>query len=74
MCNIADVANSADIIVNGYAFTKANNYIKVLNLNNPEKAAVIGERNDIIETSMDDIEMAIVLDYYNKNRKYLEDV
>lgn len=74
MCNIADVANSADIIVNGYAFTKANNYIKVLNLNNPEKAAVIGERNDIIETSMDDIEMAIVLDYYNKNRKYLENV
>lgn len=74
MCNIADVANSADIIVNGYAFTKANKYIKVLNLNNPEKAAVIGERNDIIETSMDDIEMAIVLDYYNKNRKYLENV
>lgn len=74
MCNIADVANSADIIVNGYAFTKANNYIKVLNLNNPEKAAVIGEQNDIIETSMDDIEMAIVLDYYNKNRKYLENV
>lgn len=74
MCNIADVANSANIIVNGYAFTKANNYIKVLNLNNPEKAAVIGERNDIIETSMDDIEMAIVLDYYNKNRKYLENV
>ncbi len=74
MCNIADVANSADVIVNGYAFTKANNYIKVLNLNNPEKAAVIGEQNDIIETSMDDIEMAIVLDYYNKNRKYLENV
>lgn len=74
MCNIADVANSADIIVNGYAFTKDNKYIKVLNLNNPEKAAVIGERNDIIETSMDDIEMAIVLDYYNKNRKYLENV
>ena len=72
MCNIKEVADAAEVIVNGYAYTKDGNNVRVLNLNNPEKAAYLGEMGEVLETSMDDIELEIVLEYYQKNRKYME--
>lgn len=69
--DIKDVADKADMIINGYAFTKDNDYIRVLNLNHTNRAAVI-YKDEIIETNMDDIEEQIVSDYYKKNRKYME--
>ena len=39
MRNIREIADAADVIVNGYAYTKDGENIRVLNLNNPEKAA-----------------------------------
>lgn len=73
MCNILEVADAAELIVNGYAFTKTGNNIKVLNLNNPEKAAFLSQVGEVLETSMDDIELDIVLEYYQKNQKYMEE-
>lgn len=73
MCNILQVADNADVIVNGYAFTKEKNTIRVLNLNNPARASVLTLSGEVIETSMDDIEIQIILDYYQKNSKYMED-
>ncbi len=72
MCNIKEVADDAEVIVNGYAYTKDGNNVRVLNLNNPEKAAYLSEVGEVLETSMDDIELEIVLEYYQKNRKYME--
>lgn len=72
MCNILEVADAAEMIVNGYAYTKADDAVKILNLNKPEKAAYLSPEGDVFETSMDDIELEIVLDYYRKNRKYME--
>ena len=69
--DIKDVADKADMIINGYAFTKDNDYIRVLNLNHTNRAAVI-YKDEIVETNMDDIEEQIVSDYYKKNRKYME--
>ena len=51
MIDIHEIADNADMIVNGYAFTKCDGNIRVLNLNNVESAAVInakegGYRND----------------------------
>ena len=71
MNNIMEVADAAEIIVNGYAFTKDGNNIKVLNLNRPRKAAYISKSGEVLETSMDDIELDIVLDYYSRNQKYM---
>lgn len=73
MCNILEVADAAEVIVNGYAFTKAGKNVKVLNLNRPEKAAFLSQSGEVLETSMDDVEVDIVLDYYQKNRKYMEE-
>lgn len=73
MCNIMEIADAADMIVNGYAFTKDGENLRVLNLNNPEKAAYLSQNGDVLETSMDDIELDIVSEYYQKNRECLEE-
>ena len=73
MCNIIQVADAADIIVNGYAFTKAGNNIRILNLNKPDRAAFISRLGEVLETSMDDIELDIVQEYYKKNSKFIEE-
>lgn len=70
--DIKDIADKADMIINGYAFTRDGEYIRILNLEHVNHAAVIFN-NRIIETNMDDIEVRIVLDYYNNNKQFMED-
>lgn len=70
---IKEIADRADMIVDGYAFTRENNRIRILNLNNPDKALVISEDGKVLETTMDDIEISIVLDYWNSDREFMED-
>lgn len=59
--------------MNGYAFTRENGQIRVLNLNNLDKALVLSEDGKVLETTMDDIEIRIVLDYWNSDREFMED-
>ena len=73
MINVQDIADKADMIVNGYAFTKCELVYKVLNLNNTSKAMVISLDGEMLETTMDDIEVDIVKSIYNKDKEYLED-
>ena len=40
MPDIKTIADKADVIINGYAFTRNEDRIQVLNLNSPDKAAV----------------------------------
>ena len=70
---ITDIADRADMIVNGYAFTRDTKGYRILNLNQPDRAAVITCEGEALETSMDDIELQIALDYYAANRKFLEE-
>ena len=72
MIDFKTIADNADLIINGYAFTKSGDYIRFLNLNRLNKALVFDYNQEVIETSMDDIEIQIVFDYYNKNKKYME--
>ena len=67
------IADAADMIVNGYAFTRDPKGFRVLNLNQPDKAVVITEAGEVLETSMADIELQIALDYYTANRQFLEE-
>ena len=70
MDKIKEIADKADMIVNGYAFTRENDQIRILNPNNLDKALVDGK---VLETTMDDIEIRIVLDYWNSDREFMED-
>ena len=73
MDKIKEIADKADMIVNGYAFTRENDQIRILNLNNLDKALVIYADGKVLETTMDDIEIRIVLDYWNSDREFMED-
>lgn len=66
------IADNADMIVNGYSFSVKDGLIHVLNLNKPGKASVLKADGELLETSMDDIEVQIVREYLAKNRRFLE--
>ena len=57
MTDIEKIADKADLIVNGYAFTSEENKIKVLNLNFPDNAAVLNKDGKVVETNMKDIDV-----------------
>ena len=73
MLDIQAVADKADIIINGYAFTREQDQIHVLNLNSPDKAAVFSTDGQVLETTLDDIELSIASRYLQQNLKYMED-
>ena len=73
MLDIKAIADKADIIVNGYAFTLEGERIKVLNLNCPDKASVFSLDGEVLVTTMDDIELSIASRYLQQNLKYIED-
>ena len=73
MPDIKTIADEADIIINGYAFTRKDECIHVLNLNSPDKVVVFSASGEVLETTMDDIELSIASRYLQQNLKYMED-
>lgn len=71
MIDIEKIADGANMIVNGYAFTAKGEIVRVINLNNPASAAVIDAKDEIIETTMEDVELDIVADIYRRNKIYM---
>lgn len=55
MPDIKTIADNANIVVNGYAFTREEDGIHVLILNSPDKAVVFSEDGEVLETTMDDM-------------------
>lgn len=70
--DVKEIADKADMIINGYAFTKDEEYVRVLNLNCVNHAAAI-YNGKLVATNMDDIESQIVMDYYEQNKQFMED-
>ncbi len=73
MPDIKTIADNADVIINGYAFTRKDDCIQVLNLNCPDKAVVFSADGEVLETTMDDIELSIASRYLQQTQKYMED-
>ena len=67
------VSSDADMIVCGYAFTKTeDSNIRVLDLKEPHHALLMSPQGEILETTMNDVELSIVEGYWDKNQKYVE--
>lgn len=67
------VSSDADMIVCGYAFTKTeDSNIRVLDLKEPHHTLLMSLQGEILETTMNDVELSIVEGYWDKNRKYVE--
>lgn len=72
MVDIKQVADDAEVIIDGYAFSKFEGGYRVLNLNSPDRAAVFAADGSTLETTMDDIELHIASKYLNASLKYME--
>lgn len=70
--SVQQIAEKADMIVSGYAYIAKEDYVEVIDLNSPEKKAVI-QNGEIVESVMDDTQDDIVLEYYSRNRSLLEE-
>ena len=69
---IKEIADSADMIIKGYAFTKSGEFIRVLNLNDGESSMVIMPDGTMVESNMDEIEQALVQSIWQRDSKYME--
>ncbi len=68
------IVENAIMIVDGYAFSQTKeNFIRIVNLHAPYHALVITQNGEVLETNMDDIEINIVLMYWNRNKKVMEE-
>ena len=70
---IKQVADAADMIVRGYAFTKDGNLIRILNINDGSSAMVMTMDGTMLETNMDEMEQALVESIWHHDSKYLEE-
>ena len=69
---VREIADKADMIIRGYAFTRDDDLIRVFNLNDRESSMVITPDGVMVETNMDEIEQALVLDIWSRDSKYME--
>jgi len=65
-----EIAESADLILNGYAVTRDGGNFKVINLRTG-KAAYILSSGELSETNMDDVESEIAMRIVRENRRYI---
>ena len=74
MLNAKKIADEADVIIDGYAFIrKADGRTAIVNLNREDHAAVILSSGEVDESSMDDIELSIAMEYLNRAKVYMEE-
>ena len=69
--DLETIAMHAELIVSGFAFSREKDLVRVINLNCPDDALVIDKNERVIETTMDDIAIAIVMEIYDHNKQYL---
>lgn len=65
------IADSADLIVGGYAMMKHELGIRIVNLVSGN-ALIVSKDNEILETSMEDLEVAVAMEYLKTNRSFME--
>lgn len=71
MIDVQKLADAADVIVQGYAFIDRGEGISVVNLHKPDHVAYF-YNDELIETTMDEIEAYKVNKLYRDNVKYME--
>lgn len=65
-----EIAESADLVLNGYAVTRDGENFRVINLRSGKAAYIMGT-GALSETNMDEVESAIALRIVAENRRYI---
>ena len=71
---IEEIAEKADMIIRGYAFTKEGDFVRIFNLNDGKSSMMINLKGKMLSSNMDEIEQALVLDILEKNKEYIEKI
>lgn len=64
------IADSAELIVGGYAMEKHDLGIRIVNLHSGN-VLIISTDYKVLETSMEDLEIALAIDYLKTNRRFM---
>ena len=64
------IAESSDLVLNGYAVTRDGENFRVINLKTGKAAYIMGS-GALSETNMDEVESAIAVRIVSENRKYI---
>lgn len=68
------IADAADMIVGGYAFSRYEENIRVVNLNKAHPGVMLFTPDGVmLESSMDPIEETIALQKWQENREFMEE-
>ena len=65
-----EVADAADMVVNGYAYTFLGENIRILNLRTG-KAAIVTSGHEVSETNMDDMDIGVAMQYLIENEQFM---
>ena len=72
MLDITKIADEADVIISGFAVKEKENGFSDYNLNNAEGVALFTTDGTLVETNMDDIELAMAKKNLLESKKYIE--
>lgn len=70
---IKEIAEAASVIIDGYAMEMLDNGVRITNLHNMNHVSFVSCKGEVLETTMDDIELHIAMKYYEKAMTYMED-
>lgn len=68
-----EIADAADMIVNGYAYLRNGDYIKCVDLDDIDSVALFDRDLNLIALNMYPIGLVIAEERLRKNIKYMED-
>lgn len=69
---IIKIADEAEMIIKGYAFTYKEGNVSVLNLNAPNRAVLLSKEGKVLESNTDVIEEALIIKIWNENKEFME--
>ena len=67
----AKIADAANLIVGGYAIMKHELGFRIVNLNSGN-ALIVSKDYNVLETSMEDLEVEVAIGYLKTNRSFME--
>lgn len=68
-----EIADAASTIIDGYAMELLENGVRITNLHQLEHVTFVSPKGEVLETTMDDIELSIAMKHYQRAIAYAED-
>ncbi len=70
---VKEIADAADVIIDGYAVELLERGVRITNLHDLDHVTFVSPKGEVLETTMDDIELHIAMKYYDSAMSYVED-